>query len=359
LVTGGDEEKHRQSLTGGRCDGNADDRLRGLIPGWGRGGKEAGLARIGLVLGAGGIVGHAYHAGVLRALHDVTGWDPRTADVIVGTSAGSHVGALLRAGLAAEDIAARYAGGPLSPEGRLLLGRVGPAEPVPPPRFGGGMAAPWLLLQAATRLRDVRLGTLAAAALPAGRVSLSPFAARIRWLFGNDWPHNPLWLPAVRLSDGRRVVFGQDSAPRTDVGTAVAASCCVPGWFAPVDVAGDRYVDGGAHSPTNLDLLAGAGLDLVIVSSPMSVARGVRRPTVDLPVRAAWALRLAREAREVRRHGTQIVAFQPTDADLPVMGLNAMSPARRTRVVEQSEDSARRRLAGERVRARLRPLLAA
>ena len=57
--------------------------------------------RIALALGAGGVVGHAYHAGVLAALEEATGWDPRDAEVIVGTSAGSVVGSLLRAGFAA------------------------------------------------------------------------------------------------------------------------------------------------------------------------------------------------------------------------------------------------------------------
>jgi NTE family protein len=63
--------------------------------------------RIGLVLGAGGVIGHAFHAGVLDGLCDATGWDPRDAEVIVGTSAGSVVGALLRAGFSPRDLAAR------------------------------------------------------------------------------------------------------------------------------------------------------------------------------------------------------------------------------------------------------------
>ena len=75
------------------------------------------MTSVGLVLGAGGVVGHAYHAGTLATIAEVTGWDPRTAAVIVGTSAGSGVGATLRAGLAAHDFAARITGEPLSPEG--------------------------------------------------------------------------------------------------------------------------------------------------------------------------------------------------------------------------------------------------
>ena len=62
------------------------------------------MKRVGLVLGAGGVVGQAYHSGVLAALEHDLGWDPRTAEVIVGTSAGSITGTLLRLGVSAEDL---------------------------------------------------------------------------------------------------------------------------------------------------------------------------------------------------------------------------------------------------------------
>lgn len=315
------------------------------------------MARIGLVLGAGGIAGHAFHAGVLRALEAVTGWDPRSAEIIIGTSAGSHVGALLRAELSAADAAARYSDQPLSSDGQRLFSRVGPPEPIPAPRLRAGAAAsPRLLLRAALQPWNTRAGVIASALIPPGRVSLRHFAARVSWLFGEDWPAAPLWLPAVSLRDGQRVVFGRAGAPVTDVGTAVAASCAVPGWFAPVEVDGVRYVDGGAHSPTNLDLLAGAGLDVAVVVSPMSVARGTRHASLDLPVRTSWRLRLAEEARRVRRTGTRVVAFQPTAADLAVMGLNAMNPARRHRIVQQAHDSTLARLERASTRERLAEL---
>jgi hypothetical protein len=53
-----------------------------------------------------GAAGLAFHAGVLWALHHDLGWDPRTADIIVGTSAGSIVGSLLRSDVPPEDMAA-------------------------------------------------------------------------------------------------------------------------------------------------------------------------------------------------------------------------------------------------------------
>src|SRR5207302_7220597 len=83
------------------------------------------MARIGLVLGAGGSVGHAYHAGVLAGSEEGTGWDPRRAEVIVGTSAGSVVAALLRAGLDANDLARASLGEELSRPGAELLARSG------------------------------------------------------------------------------------------------------------------------------------------------------------------------------------------------------------------------------------------
>jgi NTE family protein len=68
--------------------------------------------RVGLVLGAGGTVGAAYHAGALAALQHDLGWDARDAAVVVGTSAGSIVGSLLRLGVPPTDLAALTVGAP-------------------------------------------------------------------------------------------------------------------------------------------------------------------------------------------------------------------------------------------------------
>ena len=78
------------------------------------------LLSIGLVLGAGGVVGQAYQAGVLSALQRETGWDPREATVIVGTSAGSVTGAALRVGVPATDLAASLYGVPTSRRGGAI-----------------------------------------------------------------------------------------------------------------------------------------------------------------------------------------------------------------------------------------------
>ncbi len=297
------------------------------------------MPRIGLVLGAGGVVGHAFHAGVLTALADGVGWDPRDAEIVVGTSAGSVVGALLRAGIGAPDVAAGVTGAAPAP------------IPARAPRRNGRlprMASPWMLLRAARPTfppRPVRPGALLAAALPTGRLPTELVAAGLRPLFDGAWPTRPLWVCAVRLDTGRRVVFGREGAPDgAEVADAVAASCAIPSFFEPVTIDGVRYVDGGAHSPTNADLLAHRDLDLVIVSSPMSVAGNRLRPSLDLPARRIARLYLGGEAARLRRGGTPVLAFQPTAADLAVMGLNAMDPSRRDAVAEQAHASALRRL---------------
>jgi hypothetical protein len=61
--------------------------------------NASGQARVGLVLGAGGILGGAWVVGALHAIASETGWDPGSADFLVGTSAGAMIGALMACGV--------------------------------------------------------------------------------------------------------------------------------------------------------------------------------------------------------------------------------------------------------------------
>lgn len=286
------------------------------------------MSRIGLVLGAGGFGGRAFHAGVLSALEEGTGWDPREAEIVVGTSAGSQIGTGLRIGLSACDMAAKIAQRRVSPEGKAIFEKLGEPPTLAPAwrdlARRPHLPSPKLLRRFATHPL-VSMGSFATSFLPHGRLSVQEYAKSFSRVIGDAWPERDLWLCAARADDGRRVVFGKTGSPPTDVATAVAASCAVPWLFAPVEIDGVRYVDGGVHSPTNLDLLAGRGLDLVIVVSPMSVARHPA-PQLDLPIRRLFRLRLAREAARVRRGGTRVVAFQPAADEIAALGLNAMDP---------------------------------
>ena len=131
--------------------------------------------RIGLVLGAGGVVGQAYHSGVLAALEHDYGWDPRTADVIVGTSAGSITGMLLRSGVPASELAAWTVKAPLTSEGAAAQPAVRRGDPQVRPVRRARRAA-----QAAVAAgpRDAEPRRPAALAVPAARRVPRPACAR-------------------------------------------------------------------------------------------------------------------------------------------------------------------------------------
>lgn len=307
------------------------------------------------MLGAGGAVGAAYHAGVLAALAEA-GFDARDARIIVGTSAGSGVGASLRAGFPPADMVARNLGTPLSEQARQLVRRTSgppsidyrqrPFSRLPLP------SSPGLL---ARSMRHPR--TALAGLLPAGTASNDLIRDRIAELYGDlAWPDKTLWVCAVDLDRGGRVVFGRDDI-EAPIGVAVQASSAIPGLVRPVVVGGRRYVDGGVHSPTNADLLADRALDLVVVVSPMSATRAARRVSLAT-ARPLHAGRLAVEVANLRRAGTDVLTFQPTTADIVAMGRNPLDLERRAATTDAALASARERLADRRVAARLEVLRA-
>jgi NTE family protein len=322
------------------------------------------MARVGLVLGAGGIVGQAFHAGVLAALEHDLGWDPRTADVIVGSSAGSVTGSLLRLGVSASDLAAWAVEAPLSVEGAPMMEQLGGREaadgefPTPSPL---DLFRPWrlptgaLVRRVAARPWAFRPGASAMTLLPAGRIDIAEKAEVLHAISGDAWPDG-LWICAARRRDGGRVVFGRAGSPYAPLGRAVAASCAIPGYFAPVRIGNVSYFDGGVYSPTNADVLRDERLDLVVVVSPMSSAGGVAR-SADAPLRFLAHRKLEREIGRLRSKGTPVVAFEPGARSIPVMGLNAMATDRADRVVQAAFLEAGRRAATGRAADRLQPIV--
>jgi NTE family protein len=293
------------------------------------------VTRVGLVLGAGGLVGQAYHAGVLAALEHDLGWDPRRADVIVGSSAGALTGAALRMGVPASDLAAWAVSAEPSDEGRAFLTAIGKDPEVPPFELsrlfrGWHLPSPQLLARVTRRPWAIRPLVAALTLVPDGWVDLSELAADAAPLLGDEWPEG-LRICAARRRDGARTTFGRAGAPTPPLHEAVLASCAIPGYFRPVVIDGVEYFDGGVHSPTNADVLADEDLDLVIVSSPMSSAHG-RSFTLDATPRRSAHLRLEREVRRLRDRGTEVVRFEPSPRLLKAMGLNAMDSARSSAV---------------------------
>jgi|tagenome__1003787_1003787.scaffolds.fasta_scaffold20936630_3 NTE family protein len=318
------------------------------------------MTRIGLVLGGGGVVGQAYHSGVLAVLQHDFGYDARSADLIVGTSAGSITGTLLRLGVSPEDLAAWTVKAPLSSDGAVLrqladtdLPELAPFRPLElltrPARLPG-----WhMLRRAVSQPWNFRPLAAALALVAPGRHDIVAQLSALEELEGARWPDRGLWICAVRRRDGRRVVFGRPGTPPAPLHLAVAASCAVPGYFAPVEIGGHSYVDGGIHSPTNAALLRGCGLDLAIIVSPMSGPPGVR-PDLYAATRRHSARLLQREVRALEQAGVRTLVFTPSAAEQRAMGNDMMSRDHLDEVIQQSFFAAGARAAREDARYLLR-----
>jgi NTE family protein len=324
--------------------------------------------RVGLVLGAGGSVGAAWLIGALDALESETEWSASDAERIVGTSAGSAVGALVAAGIPPALMAA-YAGGEalddvVEAEHRALLA----GERIETNQFRLQRALPpvgpgsWRMaintLRAPHRHNP---SAVLAGWLPRGFVSTAPIRRLMERFVPSGWPsHDGYWAVAADYTTGKRVAFGRDDAPPASVGQAVAASCCIPGFYHPVKIGGRRYIDGGVCSPSNLDLLCDEELDLVVCLNPMSSPAGVLQggsatDRLSAALRAMNGRRLGHEARKLRENGTRVLVLHPGADDCSMMGLNLMRGERRVAVTEQARRSVARDLRRLRTRPELLP----
>jgi NTE family protein len=294
------------------------------------------VTRVGLVLGGGGVVGQAYHSGVLAVLEHDFGWDARAADMIVGTSAGSITGTLLRLGVSAEDLAAWTVKAPLSGNDVVLRQMAEASIPeLAPFRPLELLRRPLRLPRALTRPLQFRPMAAGMALMAPGRHDILEQLAALRELERPEWPAPDLWICAVRRRDGRRVVFGRPGSPEAPIHRAVGASCAVPGYFAPVQIGRHSYVDGGVHSPTNAAVLRGQGLDTVVVIAPMSGPAGWRPGIFPAARRYAERL-LQREVRALQAEGIRTVVFSPGPGEQQVMGTDMMSRRRLDEVIQQS-----------------------
>src|SRR5215210_1916512 len=302
--------------------------------------------RIGLVLGAGGVLGGAWLTGGLDALARETGWDPASADVVVGTSAGSMIGALCASGIPPWFMVAHSAGetfdGVVDAEGRpaaeadRAAGATFRLERAWPPIGPGSWP---LALRSLTNLPRYTPTAAVAGWIPRGFISTEPLKDTIRRVVPQGWsPHLNLWIVACDYATGRRVPFGRDDSPPAELADAVAASCAIPGFYYPVEIGGRRYVDGGMYSTSNLDIVRHEDLDLVICLNPTSSLHPTRAwnpgEWVARAVRNGTGRRLGHEAKRLRERGTEVVLIQPLEEDLDVMGPNLMSRRNRQRTIE-------------------------
>jgi NTE family protein len=200
---------------------------------------------------------------------------------------------------------------------------------------------PWVVASALVpqgRARHTSLDGLVRGLLAQAETHPRPAAARAAkagWAPGGE-----TWVMAVDYDSGRRVAFGRAGAPPATLPEAVVASCSIPGWYQPTVIGGRRYVDGGVHSTTSLDLLAEVDLDEVYVLAPMAsyVVDTPSSPYARLErrLRRLITVGLQREARKVQARGIRVTVLTPGPEDLTAIGANLMETRRRIRVLETS-----------------------
>jgi NTE family protein len=253
------------------------------------------MTRTALVLGGGGITGIAWELGILKGLADA-GVDVSGADLVVGTSAGSVVGAQITTGQSLDELYAEQ----LEPADREIgaeLGRLTLLRLVPAMVFPGNQ-----------RRKLARVGKLSMKAhAPGGEERIEVIRSRIGVV---EWPARELKVTAVEAESGEFVAFDKDSG--VDILHAVAASCAVPLVWPAVTIEGKHYVDGGMRSTANVDLATGADVVVVIAPLPQSFSKAT---SIRSQLAATGATRTA--------------VVTPDEQALVDIGKNVLNPAKR------------------------------
>ncbi|GAA4684664.1 patatin-like phospholipase family protein [Frondihabitans cladoniiphilus] len=277
--------------------------------------------RRAIVLGGGGIAGIAWHLGMLAELLD-GGVPLGEADLVIGTSAGSVAGSILRFGQVQLVYSMQAtADMPDLPSGDPTV------APVDMATFRDRLVT---AIQGATSAEDARarLGRAAVESSAGGSESVlvSTLAAQFPALFG--WPASALGICVVDATTGEFRVLDKSSG--VALSRAVAASCSVPLVFPPVEIDGVPYIDGGARSATNADVVAGFDKVLVLSCGPEDPASPMG-PQLDAAVAG------------LRNSGADVLLLGADADSLAAFGTNSLAPTSRV----PSAQAGRRQAAGE------------
>lgn len=284
-----------------------------------------------LVLGGGGPVGIAWETGLAAGLAEA-GINIGEADFIMGTSAGSAVGAQLAMGRSPQQMYAAVAAD------------AGNARPGPTrANTGAGGQAPNLMPLMELMQKSMRGETdpeeirkeIGAFALAAQTMSEEDFIATFgRMLASTDgWPTRKYACTAVDAVTGEFRAWDNDSG--VPLSRAIASSCSVPGIYPPITINGRRYMDGGMRSATNADLAA--GYDHVLVVTVTAGGEG--------PMAEAAQKRLEGEFDAIRARGGKVSVISPDEASRRAFGLNLMDFTKRAGAAEAGLAQGRREAA--------------
>jgi NTE family protein len=277
-----------------------------------------------LVLGGGGSTGNAWLIGVIAGLFDA-GLDVTTADLTVGTSAGSTAAAQMASATPTELLAAILAAAPQQPAGPVGSDR----GPVPIRPVADHMERIRNIIASAEDAADMRR-RLGAAALEMDAASDGSWQTHWRAtvasrLPSQRWPERTLLITAVNADTGEPVVFDRHSG--VDLADAVAASCASG---LPYRIGDNIYIDGGYRRNENADLAA--GYERVLVLSPFG---GRTLQPLD------WGTQLAAQVDELRAGGSRVETIFPDSSSEHMFGANAMDLSMRPPAAQAGYDQGR------------------
>ncbi|WP_330275958.1 patatin-like phospholipase family protein [Lentzea sp. NBC_00516] len=213
-----------------------------------------------MTLGGGGMLGTAWQAGLLHGIQE-SGVSLAAVDAVIGTSAGSIVGALLRTGVhLGPELVER-----LQASAASLAASQAPAGGTHP---GRDPVAVLLNAMAAVDTTDPHMSArrLGEEALLAATIPENTYCAAFEALVGREWPVG-FCCASTEVATGR--VRALNASTGVPLFVAVAASAAIPMVFPSVRVRGMPYFDGGVIDSLNLDLATGH--DAVIAVSCFSL----------------------------------------------------------------------------------------
>ena len=248
------------------------------------------------------MAGVAWELGILAGLHDA-GVDVQDADVIIGTSAGSVVGAQISSGTDIESLFASQMIPAEQSKERMVAFDASQMMEVFGQAIAGAGSDP--------RAMRARIGAYALAA------QTIPEAERHVIIESrlpvHEWPQQRLLIVAVDTETGKEYIMDRESG--VTLVDAVAASCAVPGIWPPVTIAGHRYMDGGMRSATNADLAR--GYERILILNPLGANANYLGAGLDAEVAA------------LKQEGSQVLVIAPDTASTTAIGMNPLDPATR------------------------------
>jgi NTE family protein len=309
------------------------------------------VSRVGLVLGGGGITGAAYEIAALMSIRIATNWDPNRADVVVGTSSGAFVTALVRNEALTLD--------------SLVLphdDRDDVADRIRShiyTRGDGVGVAKWLRYGIVPGVRKPGLTMFLGSPAPYTASGIADWlTTHIGETAASSWPNEATAIVAYDIRKGTRAAFGTDEAPDVEIADAVAASSAVPLIFRPYLIGEDLYVDGGVSSGTHADLVLGhnESLDLVLVIAPMAAEVNRHRARFHEKMFDRVGIRsLTQEVEQIRHTwpDCDVVTLSPSPSVQNAMRPNPMDSSRAVATFMRTLISMKRTLARSDVWGRL------